>query len=130
MDYQTEEYLELTMINGIKIYNKDGILKQEISSEKARQLYNDSNKGDWELTPTQRRVWNGIRVEDKENTGYIKTGLQVWVKRKYKKRVIRHKVICLVCKKETLKASPTAKYCSRNCFDINRRSKKRKVEDL
>ena len=32
------------MINGIRIYSSDGVLKEEIPKEKALELYNETNK--------------------------------------------------------------------------------------
>ena len=56
------------MISGIKIYKGDGTLKQEINQAEARELYNETNKSAWELSPTERRHWDNMTV--KENQPY------------------------------------------------------------
>ena len=37
------------MISGIKIYDGNGNLKEEIPADKAAKLYNDQNKEAWDL---------------------------------------------------------------------------------
>jgi hypothetical protein len=111
------------MINGIKIYNKDGVLKEEISSKKAREIYNETNRAVWDLSPSQRRVWNAFKAEADEGKPYEKTGLRVWIKKKYKKRSAKYKIKCNICKEEAMMMSPGARYCSQKCFGINRRAK-------
>ena len=51
------------MITGIKIYDGNGILKEEISSEKAVDLFNENNKADWSLSPSQRKTWDGFKTK-------------------------------------------------------------------
>jgi hypothetical protein len=111
------------MINGIKIYNKDGVLKKEISSKKARKIYNEANKAVWDLSPSQRKIWDAFKTEAEEGRPYEKTGLRVWIKKKYTKRKAKYKIKCLICKKEAMMMSANARYCSKTCFGINRNTK-------
>lgn len=109
------------MINEIKIYDGEGVLKEKINSEKAKELYNENNRENWDLSPSQRRVWNAFKVDNPNP--YIKKGLQPWIKRNYKKRLPEHKSICIICGKETMKVSQDAKYCGASCYKISRRTK-------
>ena len=49
------------MISGIRIYDGNGVLKEEISSEKALHLYNETNKTSWALSPTEKKTWVGFK---------------------------------------------------------------------
>ena len=49
------------MISGIRIYDGNGVLKEEISSEKALHLYNETNKTSWALSPTEKKTWIGFK---------------------------------------------------------------------
>ena len=51
------------MISGIKIYDRKGVLKEEISREKAMNLYNENNKKVWCLSPTERNTWKRLKAE-------------------------------------------------------------------
>ncbi len=52
------------MISGIKIYKTDGSLKKEISKEKALKLYDEQNKGNWALSPAEKKYWKTMKKED------------------------------------------------------------------
>lgn len=112
------------MINEIKIYDGKGNLKEQISPEKARKLYNEQNKENWCLSPTERQWWNGFKLEDIVRP--TNKGRQSWIKRTYKKQLPKHKSICIICGKETIKISPDAKYCGTYCYGVSRRTKAKK----
>ena len=63
------------MISGIKIYDKNGILKEEISSEKAVDLFNENNKADWSLSPSQRKTWDGFKTKKDKSYKYKKVSI-------------------------------------------------------
>ncbi|MDG1315632.1 MAG: hypothetical protein P8P29_08940 [Flavobacteriaceae bacterium] len=109
------------MISSIRIYDGDGVLKEEISPEKAKEIYNENNKENWCLSPTERQWWSGFKLEDPNP--YIKKGLQPWKKRKYKKQRQVYETTCIICKKKTMKASKEAKYCGEYCYGVSRRQK-------
>jgi len=106
------------MISGIKIYNGNGTLKQEISKEKAKQLYNDNNRDAWDLSPTERKRWNSLITEDP--TPYIssgngnRNGIKPWIKRNHKWNK-QYKLKCVICEKEIIRANSQAKTCSNEC---------------
>ena len=106
------------MISGIKIYRSDGTLKEEISEEKARELYNETNKENWSLTPTERRHWNNMLTKEPKDTS--PKGLQPWIKRTHKVKK-RYKIKCSVCNTEVVKSSIDAKYCGKQCYGVARR---------
>ena len=54
------------MICGIKIYDNNGLLKEEISQKQAINLYNEKNKKNWCLSTTERNTWNRFKSEKKE----------------------------------------------------------------
>jgi len=109
------------MINAIKIYDGNGELKKEITAEKAREIYNETNKEDWCLSPSERIKWNGFKLDDTEKPGrYERKGLQPWIKRKHKVNK-QYEITCSVCNKKTTKASMDAKYCGKQCYGIARR---------
>lgn len=58
------------MINSVKIYDGNGTLKEEITPEKAKELYNEQNKDNWCLSPTERQWWNRFKLED--STPHVK----------------------------------------------------------
>lgn len=115
------------MIHGVKIYKGDGTLKEEISSEKARELYNDRNRGDWELSDTQRSHWDRQKLIENPKEPYSKQGLQPGINRNYKKHEAIYKIICKVCNTEKMMASRTAKFCSSECQSIQRNLKAKKL---
>ena len=49
------------MISGIRIYDGNGVLKEEISKEKALHLYDEANKTSWALSPTEKKTWVGFK---------------------------------------------------------------------
>ena len=51
------------MISGIKIYDRKGVLKEEISRERAINLYNESHKKIWSLSPTEKNAWKRLKAE-------------------------------------------------------------------
>ena len=109
------------MISGIKIYLPDGTLKEEISKEKALDLYNETNKENWCLSSTERVHWNRLKVDDIEKPGrYERKGLQPWIKRNHKVNK-QHEITCKICNEKTMKASVDAKYCGKQCYGIARR---------
>ena len=55
------------MICGIKIYDNNGLLKEEISQKQAINLYNEKNKKNWCLSTTERNTWNRFKSEKKRN---------------------------------------------------------------
>ena len=112
------------MINSVKIYDGNGTLKEEITSEKAKELYNKQNKNNWCLSPTERQWWSGFKLEDPNP--YVKKGFQPWKKRKYKKQKQVYETTCRICKKKTMKANKGAKYCGEYCRGVNRRQKSNK----
>lgn len=112
------------MISSIRIYDGDGVLKEEISPEKAKEIYNENNKENWCLSPTERQWWSGFKLEDPNP--YIKKGIQPWIKRTYKKRLPEYKSTCIICGKETMKVSQDAKYCGTYCYGVSRRTKAKK----
>ena len=109
------------MISGIKIYDGNGTLKEEISPEKANEIYNEHNKENWCLSPTERQWWSGFKLEDPNP--YVKKGLRPWIKRKYKKQLPTYTINCVICNKEVIKASQDAKYCGSYCYGVSRRKK-------
>ena len=109
------------MIGAIKIYDGSGKLKEEITSEKAREIYNEQNKENWCLSPSERTHWNRLRVDETEKRSrYDRKGLQPWIKRKHKVNK-QYEITCSVCNKKTTKASMDAKYCGKQCYAIARR---------
>ena len=100
------------MISRIKIYLPDGTLKEEISKEKALELYNETNKENWYLSPTERRHWNNMLTKEPKDTS--PKGLQVWIKRTHKVNK-KHTIKCIVCNKEVVKSSIATKYCGIKC---------------
>jgi len=109
------------VILGIKIYRGDGTLKKEISNEEALNLYNETNKEDWCLSPSERIKWNGFKLDDKEKPGrYERKGLQPWIKRTHTVHK-QYEINCIVCNEKTIKASIDAKYCGKQCYGIARR---------
>ena len=52
------------MISGIKIYDSNGILKEEISKQKAIALYDEKNKKNWCLSPSERKTWDRLSAVD------------------------------------------------------------------
>ena len=63
------------MISGIKIYDKNGILKEEISQEKALNLFNEYNKKEWSLSSTQRKTWEGFKSKKDRSYKYKKISI-------------------------------------------------------
>ena len=51
------------MISGIKIYDGNGILKEEISQKRALNLFNEYNKKEWSLSSSQRKTWEGFKTK-------------------------------------------------------------------
>ena len=110
------------MISGIKIYKGDGTLKQEINQAEARELYNETNKSAWELSPTERRHWDNMTV--KETQPYEYKGLRPWIKRSYKWNK-QYKLKCIMCKKEMIKANSKALICSTTCKNAHLREERK-----
>ena len=106
------------MISGIKIYDGNGNLKEEIPADKAAKLYNDQNKEAWDLSPTERKRWNSLVTEDA--IPYERKGIRPWIKRTHK-ITKRFKLNCVVCDKEMVKASPRALVCNETCRNIRNR---------
>ena len=106
------------MISGIKIYKSDGTLKKELSDKEALNLYNETNKENWYLTPTERRNLNNMLTKEPKDTS--PKGLQPWIKRTHKVKK-KYTINCSVCNKEVVKASIDAKYCGKQCYGIARR---------
>lgn len=108
------------MISGIKIYDGNGVLKTEISPEKAKKIYNQNNRSNWCLSPTERQWWKGLKLDDplpkKQHTPR-------WLSKKYKKQIPTYQIKCVICKTEVMKASKEAKYCGANCYGVDRRKK-------
>tara|TARA_Y100001949_G_C15876932_1_gene282017 strand:+ start:461 stop:676 length:216 start_codon:yes stop_codon:yes gene_type:complete len=63
------------MISGIRIYDKNGILKKEISSKKAVDLFNENNKKEWSLSSTQRKTWEGFKSKNNGSYKYKKISI-------------------------------------------------------
>jgi len=63
------------MISGIKIYDGNGILKEEISSKKAVDLFNENNKKEWSLSSTQRKTWEGFKSKNDKSYKYKKISI-------------------------------------------------------
>ena len=106
------------MIGAIKIYNGNGELKEEITPEKAKEIYNKNNEADWLLSPSERRHWLGLKLDDP----LPKKGHRPrWLNKKYKKQIPTYETTCIICKKKTMKASKEAKYCGAYCYGVSRR---------
>tara|TARA_Y100001936_G_scaffold100477_1_gene98804 strand:+ start:13381 stop:13749 length:369 start_codon:yes stop_codon:yes gene_type:complete len=106
------------MISGIRIYSPDGVLKEEIPKEKALELYNETNKEDWYLSPTERKHWDNMIT--KESKPYEKKGLRPWIKRTHK-ITKKYNIKCIVCHKEVVKSNKCAKYCGHQCYRVSQR---------
>jgi len=115
------------MIHGVKIYKGDGTLKEEISSEKARELYNDRNRIDWELSDSERLRWDRQKFIENPKEPYQTKGLQPGINRNYKKHKATYKIVCKICKTEKLMANQNAKFCSSECQSIQRNLKAKKL---
>jgi len=63
------------MISRIKIYDGNGILKEEISQEKALNLFNEYNKKEWSLSSTQRKTWEGFKSKKDRSYKYKKISI-------------------------------------------------------
>ena len=63
------------MISRIKIYDVNGILKEEISQEKALNLFNEYNKKEWSLSSTQRKTWEGFKSKNDISYKYKKISI-------------------------------------------------------
>ena len=58
------------MISGIKIYDRNGILKEELSEEEALVLFNENNKKEWSLSSSQRKTWDGFKTKNDKSYKY------------------------------------------------------------
>ena len=58
------------MISGIKIYDGNGILKEELSKEEALNLFNENNKKEWSLSSSQRKTWEGFKIKNDKSYKY------------------------------------------------------------
>ena len=112
------------MIGAIKIYDGNGVLKEEIPAEKAKEYYNKHNEADWLLSPSERRHWKGLKLDDPLPK---KEHRPRWLNKKYKKQLPVYETICMICKKKTMKASKEAKYCGSYCYGVSRRKKSREL---
>ena len=63
------------MISGIRIYDRNGVLKKEISQEKALNLFNEYNKKEWSLSSTQRKTWDGFKSKNDKSYKYKKISI-------------------------------------------------------
>jgi len=63
------------MISRIKIYDGNGILKEEISQEKALNLFNEYNKKEWSLSSSQRKTWEGFKSKKDRSYKYKKISI-------------------------------------------------------
>lgn len=107
------------MINEIKIYKGDGSLKEIVTQDKAIEMYNEQNKEEWTLSPSERHWWKGLKLDDP--LPRVSKHDPRWMPKKYKKQIPTYKVKCIICDKETMKASKDAKYCGSYCYGVNRR---------
>ena len=63
------------MITGIKIYDGNGILKEELSEEEALNLFNENNKKEWSLSSSQRKTWDGFKTKNDKSYKYKKVSI-------------------------------------------------------
>ena len=63
------------MISGIKIYDGNGILKEELSEEEALVLFNENNKKEWSLSSSQRKTWEGFKSKNDKSYKYKKVSI-------------------------------------------------------
>ena len=63
------------MISGIRIYDRNGVLKKEISQEKALNLFNEYNKKEWSLSSSQRKTWEGFKTKNDKSYKYKKISI-------------------------------------------------------
>ena len=112
------------MISGIKIYNPNGKLKEEISQAKAQKLYDNNNKENWSLSPAEKRWWKTFSSREaieQSGKGNGRGGIGIRYK-PYKKRTAKYKCICIICSAVTMKMSPSGKFCGDKCRGVHRRS--------
>ena len=63
------------MISGIKIYDGNGILKEELSEKEALNLFNENNKKEWSLSSSQRKTWEGFKSKNDKSYKYKKVSI-------------------------------------------------------